>query len=144
MITIYNTLGRGTEAFETLTEGAVGMYVCGPTVQSAPHLGHGRFTVAFDAIRRYLVWRGYDVTYVQNVTDVDDKIINNAAQLGISAEQLANEMAEVFRASSDRLNIITPTHEPRATGHVKEMIDIISRLIDRASPTPPREMSTFA
>ena len=136
MITIYNTLGRGTEAFETLTEGAVGMYVCGPTVQSAPHLGHGRFAVAFDAIRRYLVWRGYDVTYVQNVTDVDDKIINNAAQLGISAEQLANEMAEVFRASSDRLNIITPTHEPRATGHVKEMIDIISRLIDRGLAYP--------
>ena len=82
MISVYNTLGRARQPFEPLRDGVVGMYVCGPTVQSEPHLGHGRFAVAFDAIRRYLIWRGFDVTYVQNVTDVDDKIIDNAAAGG--------------------------------------------------------------
>ena len=136
VITIYNTLGRTVESFEPIDEGVVGMYVCGPTVQSVPHLGHGRFAVAFDAVRRYLMWRGYDVTYVQNVTDVDDKIIVNAAELGTTPQQLSIEMADHFRASSDRLNILTPTVEPRATDHIAEMITIIDRLIETGLAYP--------
>ena len=130
MIEIYNTLGRTLQKLDPLVEGSIGIYVCGPTVQSEPHLGHGRFAVAFDAIRRYLIWSGFDVTYVQNVTDVDDKIINGAAELGVSPEDLAVEMADRFRASSGRLNILTPSVEPRATGHIPEMIDLIERLIE--------------
>ena len=129
MITIYNTLGRDQQVFETLEPGKVGMYVCGPTVQSDPHLGHGRFAVAFDVIRRYLIWRGYDVTLVQNVTDVDDKIIANAADMGIPPHELATEMADKFRANSDRLNNLAPSVEPRATDHIPEMISLIGRLI---------------
>ncbi len=131
MLQVHNTLGRSIQSFKPLVEGQVGMYVCGPTVQSEPHLGHGRFAVAFDAVRRYLSWRGFDVTYVQNVTDVDDKIINNAAEQGISPEALAEQMADRFRGSSDRLNILTPTVEPRATDHIPEMLELIQQLVER-------------
>ncbi len=75
MMQIFNTLGRATVPLEPVVDGNVGIYVCGATVQARPHLGHGRSAVAFDVIRRYLTWRGYQVTYVRNVTDVDDKII---------------------------------------------------------------------
>ena len=136
MITVHNTLGHSVQPFEPIVDGAVGMYVCGPTVQSAPHLGHGRFAVAFDAIRRYLSWRGYDVTYVQNVTDIDDKIISNAAAQGIPPEHLANEMAEQFQASSNRLNVLVPNVEPRATDHIGEMVGLIGRLIDQGLAYP--------
>ena len=77
---VYNSLGRALQPFETRDPGRVAMYVCGPTVQSAPHIGHGRQAVAFDVIRRYLAWTGYDVTYVRNFTDVDDKIIDAASR----------------------------------------------------------------
>ena len=124
-------MGRELQSFEALQEGRVGMYVCGPTVQSAPHLGHGRCAVVFDVIRRYLMWRGWEVLYVQNVTDVDDKIIVNAARLGVTPEALAGEMAGRFRAVYRLLNVLDPDLEPAATDHIPEMIDMIAGLVER-------------
>ena len=130
MITVYNTLGRERQAFEPLKAGLVRMYVCGPTVQSAPHLGHGRCAVVFDVIRRYLIWRGWDVRYVQNITDVDDKIIANASRLRIAPEELARDMADRFRSGYRRLNVLDPDVEPAATEHIPEMIAMIDRLVE--------------
>ena len=124
-------MGRELQPFETQQEGRVGMYVCGPTVQSAPHLGHGRSAVAFDVIRRYLMWKGWEVLYVQNITDVDDKIIANAARLGIAPEELAGEMAGRFREAYRLLNVLDPDSAPAATGHIPEMIAVIARLFKR-------------
>ncbi len=131
MTTFYNTLGRRHQSFEPLEKGRVTLYVCGPTVQSAPHLGHGRSAVAFDVVRRYLVWRGWKVQYVRNITDVDDKIIANASRLGVSTESLARDMAARFRDAYRRLNVLDPDVEPAATDHIPEMIEMISRLISR-------------
>ena len=131
MITVYNTLGRVRQTFEPLEEGRVGMYVCGPTVQSAPHIGHGRCAVAFDVIRRYLTWRGWDVLYVQNITDVDDKIINRAAELGVTTEALAADMTERFLTSYRRLGVLDPDITPAATHHIPEMIELIAGLVGK-------------
>jgi len=92
-VRLFNTLGRRLEDFEPLVDGKVGMYVCGPTVQSEPHLGHGRFAVVFDMVRRYLEWRGFRVTYVQNITDVEDKIIAAANAAGETMAERAEKMA---------------------------------------------------
>jgi cysteinyl-tRNA synthetase len=105
------------------------MYVCGPTVQSAPHIGHGRSAVAFDVIRRYLEWRGLLVTYVVNITDVEDKIIAAAAERGVTAEAVATETADQFRAAYRALNVRPPDIEPKATDHIAEMITVIEDLI---------------
>ena len=136
MTTVYNTLGRTRQAFEPLEDGRVRVYVCGPTVQSAPHLGHGRCAVVFDVIRRYLMWRGWDVLYVQNVTDVDDKIIANAARLGVTPEELARDMADRFRTGYRLLNVLDPDMEPAATDHIPEMLAMIRRLVDRGLAYP--------
>lgn len=117
--------------FEPRDEGRVGMYICGPTVQSEPHVGHGRYAVAFDVIRRYLVWRGFEVTYVSNITDVEDKIIAAAEELGEPVEELAIRMTERFSDSFRRLGVLPPDVEPKATEHIPEMLDLIGRLIDR-------------
>ena len=131
MTTLYNTLGRRRQTLEPLDDGLVRIYVCGPTVQSAPHLGHGRSAVAFDVIRRYLAWKGWNVVYVQNITDVDDKIIANASRLGLSSESLARDMASRFRRAYRLLKVLDPDVEPAATDHIPEMIDMISRLEER-------------
>ena len=136
MITVYNTLGRERQALEPLEGGRVRIYVCGPTVQAVPHLGHGRCAVVFDVIRRYLIWRGWDVFYVQNVTDVDDKIIANAARLGVTPEALARDMAERFRTGYRLLNVLDPDVEPAATDHIPEMLAMIGRLVDRGLAYP--------
>ncbi|HEX6302085.1 MAG TPA: class I tRNA ligase family protein, partial [Acidimicrobiia bacterium] len=131
MIRVHNTMGRQLVDFVTREEGKVGIYVCGPTVQSEPHVGHGRYAVAFDVIRRYLVWRGLDVTYVSNITDVEDKIIAAAEEAGQPVEELAVRMAERFSTSFKRLGVLAPDIEPKATEHIPEMLDLIARLIDR-------------
>jgi cysteinyl-tRNA synthetase len=131
VIRVYNTMGRRLVDFVPRDEGRVGMYVCGPTVQSEPHVGHGRYAVAFDVIRRYLVWRGFDVTYVSNITDVEDKIIAAAEEAGQPVEVLAVRMAERFATSFRRLGVLKPDIEPKATEHIPEMLDLIARLIDR-------------
>ena len=133
---VFNTLGRVRQPFEPRDEGKVGMYVCGPTVQSRPHLGHGRAAVAFDVIRRYLEWRGFEVTYVQNVTDVEDKIIAAAAEQGVPADELAVRYAEIFRTAYAGLGVRPPTLEPRATAHIPQMIAMIEQLIERGHAYP--------
>jgi cysteinyl-tRNA synthetase len=107
------------------------MYVCGPTVQSEPHVGHGRSAVAFDVIRRYLVWSGYDVTFVRNITDIEDKIIAAAAEADESVESLALEMALRFEETFEGLGILVPDNEPKATDHIDEIITMAEVLIDR-------------
>ena len=136
MLTLYNTLGRRQEPFEPRRAGQVSMYVCGPTVQSEPHLGHGRFAVVFDMIRRYLRWRGFDVTYVRNVTDVEDKIIAAATASGETMEARAERMVGLFHATFAALNVEPPDVEPLATRHIPQMIDLIVQLIDKGLAYP--------
>jgi cysteinyl-tRNA synthetase len=135
-IHVFNTLGRTLEPFETQSPGRVGMYVCGPTVQSEPHLGHGRFAVVFDMMRRYLVWRGYDVTFVRNITDVEDKIIAAANASGETMEQRAERMTAAFHAVFEALGVLAPDVEPKATEHIAEMIGMIEGLIARGLAYP--------
>jgi len=128
---VFNTLGRTRTELRTRDEGKVAMYVCGPTVQARPHLGHGRSVVVFDVIVRYLRWRGYDVTYVRNVTDVEDKIIAAAAGEHVDIEDVVRRSYEAFADAYERLGVLPPTVEPRATEHIPDMIGLIEQLIDR-------------
>ncbi|HEX9847821.1 MAG TPA: cysteine--tRNA ligase [Acidimicrobiia bacterium] len=136
MIRVHNTMGRAMVDFEPRVEGKVGIYVCGPTVQSEPHIGHGRYAVAFDVIRRYLMWRGFEVTYVSNITDVEDKIIAAAVETGESVEELATEMAGRFANAFGELGVLAPDIEPKATEHIPEMLELIGRLVDRGLAYP--------
>ena len=131
MIEVYSTLHGALVPLETRDEGKVSMYVCGPTVQSEPHVGHGRFAVAFDVIRRYLTWRGFDVMFVQNITDIEDKIIAAAKEAGVTVEALAEKMAKRFTDASNALGVLAPDVEPKATENIPEMIDLTTKLIDR-------------
>lgn len=131
MIRVHNTMGRSQVDFVPRDEGKVGIYVCGPTVQSDPHVGHGRYAVSFDVIRRYLTWRGFDVAYISNVTDVEDKIIAAAEETGRPVDELAIEMGERFSEAFSQLGVLPPDVEPKATEHIPEMLDLIERLIDR-------------
>ena len=107
------------------------MYVCGPTVQSNPHVGHGRSAVAFDVIRRYLTYRGFEVTYVKNITDIDDKIIAAALDQEASVEEIAAAAAERFQDTQDLLGVMRPTVEPKATDHIDQIQAMIQDLIDK-------------
>ena len=107
------------------------MYVCGPTVQSEPHVGHGRSAVVFDVIRRYLTWRGFRVRYVMNVTDVEDKIIAAATETGETMESLATRMTARFARAYRGLGVLPPDVEPKATEHIDDIIVLISTLVDR-------------
>ena len=118
------------EIFEPLESGKVRMYVCGPTVYDACHIGHARSVVVFDVIARYLKAIGYQVTYVRNFTDVDDKIIDKAHQLEISPKSVAEKYIQEFYDDMDALNVERATIEPRATDHIESMIQFIERLID--------------
>jgi cysteinyl-tRNA synthetase len=127
---LYDTRRRTVVPFEPIRPGAVGIYVCGPTVQGSPHVGHLKVAVAFDVLRRWLSSSGYDVTLVRNVTDIDDKIIENAAAEGVTVWALAERFTRQFNAAYDALGVLPPTVEPRATGHIPEMIAMITRLVD--------------
>jgi len=131
MIRVHSTLHRAVVPLDTRAEGKVAMYVCGPTVQSEPHVGHGRYAVAFDVIRRYLMWRGFELTYVSNVTDIEDKIIAAAAETGEPVEELAVRMGERFDRAFRRLGVLRPDHEPKATEHIDDIIRLTSNLIER-------------
>lgn len=133
---VFNTLGRTLETFVPRDPGKVSMYVCGPTVQSEPHLGHGRAGVAFDVVRRYLRWRGYEVTHVQNVTDIEDKIIAAAAERRMEVADLAAEMTARFDSCYRNLGVERPDIEPRATEHIDQMLDLIETLIGRGLAYP--------
>lgn len=131
MIQVHSTLHRALVDLETRDPGRIGIYVCGPTVQSEPHVGHGRYAVAFDVIRRYLEWRGFEVTYVSNVTDIEDKIIAAAQETGESVEELAARMSKRFKDAYSALGVKEPDIEPKATEHIPEMLDMVGTLIDR-------------
>ncbi|RCV86714.1 cysteine--tRNA ligase [Billgrantia montanilacus] len=128
---IYNTLTRRKETFTPIEPGRVRMYVCGMTVYDYCHLGHARVMVAFDVVTRYLRWRGLDVTYVRNITDIDDKILKRADENGESIGALTERMIAAMHEDEARLFVLRPDHEPRATGHVAEIIAMIETLIDK-------------
>lgn len=128
---VYNTESHATSAFRPLTPGQVRMYVCGATVQSAPHIGHMRAAVAFDVVRRWLTRLGYDVVFVRNVTDIDDKILAKAAQANQRWWARAYHYERVFTHAYAQLGVIPPTYEPHATGEMPEMIALVKRLIER-------------
>ena len=126
---LHDSLSRRLVPFEPLRPGHVGIYVCGPTVQSPPHVGHVRSGIVFDQLRRWLIASGYDVTYIRNVTDIDDKILHNAGHEDVPWWALAERNTRNFTAAYDALGCLPPTYEPRATGHVPEMIVLMDRLI---------------
>jgi cysteinyl-tRNA synthetase len=127
---LYDTRTRAVRDFTPVRDGVVGIYVCGPTVQSAPHIGHMRTSVGMDVLRRWLLASGYAVELVQNVTDIDDKILRNAASSGEPWWALATRVTREFASAYLALNVLPPTGEPRATGHVPEMVALMHRLID--------------
>lgn len=130
-IKIYNTLSRQKEVFEPIQAGKVSMYVCGPTVYNYIHIGNARSTVAFDSIRRYLEYRGYDVNYVSNFTDVDDKIIKAAQEENLSPKELSDKYIQAFMEDTGALNVKPATTHPRVMDHIPEIIDYIETLIDK-------------
>lgn len=129
MLKIFNTLSRSKEIFKPLTEGQVNMYVCGPTVYNYIHIGNARSAIAFDTVRRYLEFSGYQVNYVSNFTDVDDKMIKAAKEQQITVPQLADKFIAAFMEDTTALNIEPATMHPRATENIPEIIDFVSDLI---------------
>jgi cysteinyl-tRNA synthetase len=128
---LYDTATRAVRDFVPLREGRVGIYLCGLTVQSEPHVGHVRSGVNFDVLRRWLRRRGYDVTFIRNITDIDDKILLKAAEQGRPWYSLAYAMRRELDAAYHALNVEPPTYEPAATAHIPEMIELITALIER-------------
>ncbi len=130
MLRIYDTAARATRAFETRLEGQVSMYVCGPTPYDVPHLGHGRTAVVFDVVRRYLVWRGFEVTFVNNVTDIEDRIIARAAERGTTEAALARQYEAIYWEQMDRLCVLRPDEMPRATEFIGQITRLVAELVD--------------
>jgi cysteinyl-tRNA synthetase len=127
----YNSLSSKKEEFQPLHAGKVGMYVCGVTVYDRCHIGHARSLVVFDTLYRYLLHKGFEVTYVRNFTDVDDKIIRRANERNISTRELAEENIGYFYKDTDPLGILRPTHEPKATEHIAEIIHLVQALEEK-------------
>jgi len=125
---IHNTLSRSLEVFEPLRAGKVGMYVCGMTIYDLCHMGHLRMMMAFDVIYRWLRTLGYDVTYVRNITDIEDKIIKRALERKVSIRALTDEMIAAMRADLAAVGVVAPTLEPRATDYVPQMLGLIGQL----------------
>ena len=128
---LYDTASRQVRDFVPIEAGKVGVYLCGLTVQSEPHIGHVRSGVNFDVLRRWLTARGYDVTFIRNITDIDDKILVKSAEQGRPWYNLAYAMRIELDRAYDALNVSPPTYEPAATGHIPEMVELITRLIGR-------------
>ncbi|MEW1749619.1 cysteine--tRNA ligase [Streptomyces angustmyceticus] len=130
-IRLYDTNARRIRDFTPLVPGCVSIYLCGATVQAAPHIGHIRSGLNFDIMRRWFAHRGYDVTFVRNVTDIDDKIITKSAEQNRPWWSIGYENETAFNAAYDALGCLRPTYEPRATGHIPEMIEMMRGLIER-------------
>jgi len=130
-IQIFNTATGKKEVLKPLTAGHVKMYVCGITAYDYCHIGHARSVLAFDMIVRYLRYRGYEVTFVRNFTDIDDKIINRAREAGTTSEELASRFIRAYYEDVERLGVLPPTLEPKATGHIPQIIEMIRELIDK-------------
>ena len=128
---IYSTLTRSKEDFVTINNNRVNLFVCGPTVYDDAHIGHGRTYISFDIIKRYLEFKGYAVFYIQNVTDIDDKIINRSKESGIPADVLARKFEKRYREDMAKLNVHGVNLFARATDHMPEILDQIQRLIDK-------------
>lgn len=131
MLQIYNTLTNSKAPFEPLEPGKIRMYVCGVTVYDFCHIGHARVMVAFDLITRYLRARGWDVRYVRNITDVDDKIIRRAAENDEPVNALTERMIAAMHEDEGKLNVARPDEEPRATAHIGDIIDLVQTLMDK-------------
>jgi cysteinyl-tRNA synthetase len=134
---LYDTKSRTVSTFNPLTAGKVGIYLCGATVQAPPHIGHIRSGVNFDILRRWLIASGFDVTFVRNVTDIDDKILHKANHEEIPWWQVAMKYERAFTDAYDALNVMPPTYEPRATGHITQMIQLMEKLIENGSAYAP-------
>ena len=131
MLSLHDTATGAVTPLELRDPGKVSMYVCGPTVYDLPHLGHGRFTLVFDVLRRYLIFSGLEVTYVSNITDIDDNIIGRANREGRSEGEVAAEFEDRWWEAMDALGVLRPDEIPHATGFVDQMIETITELIDR-------------
>jgi cysteinyl-tRNA synthetase len=136
-LNLYNTADRAVSKFTTLNPGKVGIYLCGATVQAPPHIGHIRSGVNFDILRRWLTAIGYDVTFVRNVTDIDDKILHKAVHEEIPWWAVAMKYERAFSDAYAALNVAPPTYEPRATGHITQMIQLMEKLIANGSAYAP-------
>lgn len=134
---LYDTESRTISTFTPLKSGEVSIYLCGATVQSAPHIGHVRSGVNFDILRRWLLKSGYSVTFIRNVTDIDDKILQKARIEQAPWWELAMKYERAFSAAYDALNVLPPTYEPRATGHITQMIELIAKLIESGAAYAP-------
>ncbi len=128
---IYNTQSRKKEELKPLKEGKVGIYACGPTVYNYIHIGNARPMIMFDVLRRYLEWRGYEVAFVQNFTDIDDKMINRAKEEGITVKELGERFIEEYFKDAEALGVRKATVHPKATSHIQQIIDLVSRLMER-------------
>ena len=134
---LYDTKTRTISPFKPINKGKVGIYLCGATVQAPPHIGHIRSGVNFDILRRWLIASGYEVTFVRNVTDIDDKILHKSVHEGIPWWQVAMKYERAFTDAYNWLNVMPPTYEPRATGHITQMIELMQRLIENGSAYAP-------
>jgi cysteinyl-tRNA synthetase len=134
---LYDTATRTTSAFTPLKSGEVGIYLCGATVQAPPHIGHVRSGVNFDILRRWLMKSGYNVTFIRNVTDIDDKILHKAVHEEMPWWAVAMKYERAFTDAYSALNVLPPTYEPRATGHITQMIELMQLLIERGAAYAP-------
>ncbi|MBR0206230.1 MAG: cysteine--tRNA ligase [Clostridia bacterium] len=135
---IYNTMSRRKELLVPLKEGKISMYACGPTVYNFFHIGNARPFIVFDTLRRYLEYRGYQVTFVQNFTDIDDKMIRRANEEGITVKELGDRFIQEYYKDADALGVKRATVNPRATDHIQDIIDLVKTLVEKghAYPTP--------
>jgi cysteinyl-tRNA synthetase len=136
-LSLYDTLARTTSEFVPLKKGEVGIYLCGATVQAPPHIGHVRSGVNFDILRRWLTKSGYNVTFIRNVTDIDDKILHKAVHEEMPWWAVAMKYERAFTDAYAALNVLPPTYEPRATGHVTQMIELMQLLIEKGAAYAP-------
>lgn len=128
---VYNTISGKKEKFESVEPGTVRMYVCGPTVYDSCHIGHARSVVVFDVIVRYLRSQKFNVTYIRNFTDIDDKIINRANETGVDTKAVAEKYINEFKEDMEALNVLRPDKEPKATEHIPQIISVIEKLIEK-------------
>ena len=136
-LNLYDTKSRTVAAFKPIKKGEVGIYLCGATVQAPPHIGHIRSGVNFDILRRWLIASGFNVTFVRNVTDIDDKILHKAVHEQIPWWQVAMKYERAFTDAYNALNVLPPSYEPRATGHITQMVELMQKLIDSGSAYAP-------
>jgi len=127
-IKIYNTLSKKLEKFKPLDSKNVRIYVCGATVNDVPHLGHAKQQISFDILRKFLIFMGYGVKYVSNITDIEDKIIKKSNELNIPINELTKKNEEIHKEDYKKINVLAPDVQPHATKYISEMIDLIERL----------------